>query len=74
MSRKRGSSDRGNRLAGGLFRMRRQRIHEGAVALETVIEVRSGRGAGRPDPANDLSLIDVRARSGCPWRRRTGAR
>ena len=50
-----------DRLARRLSRVRRQRIHEGAVALQAVIEVRAGRGARRADPSDDLSLFDVRA-------------
>ena len=48
-----------NRVAGRLAAALADRIDERAVLEQTEVEVRPGRGAGRPDPADDLILIDA---------------
>ena len=37
--------------------MRRQRIDEGAVFLQSIVEVRTSREAGRPDATDELALM-----------------
>ena len=37
--------------------MRRQRIDEGSVFLQSIVEVGTGREAGRPDATDELALM-----------------
>src|SRR4029453_827083 len=58
----RGKSRDRDRLTGWELAVFRQRVHEQAVLAEPIVEMRSGRGTGCADAANEFSLIDVRAR------------